>query len=127
MLNSITSMFFAILLFFVNLFSPVIPEQKSVEELSEMPEIFTEYKLGDELYVISMGQLNSDEKLHMAICLQGLVAKSNPCIYIQTNSPDAKFINELRNNGVKIIYTDDDGKNWTLESLIEKFKYYLLI
>lgn len=125
MFNSITSIFFAILMFFFNIFTPVIPEQKTSEELSEMPMIFNKYELGDELYVITMGQLDTTEKLHMAICLQGLVARTNPCIFIITNSADVKYIEEIKNSGVNVIYNDENGKNWTLESLLEKFKSYI--
>ncbi len=123
--TKVTSVFVSIILSIIAFFTPQVPETKTADELAEMSEFFEKYELTDRLYVIDIGALGTIDKVHMAICLQGIVAKTNPCIYIKTNHMDAANISEIEKSGKEIVYKDDEGNNWNLVSLLEEFKDYI--
>ncbi len=125
MLKSVASLMLSIIIFITSLFFPSVPAQKTTEELMKTPPFFEKFELGDELYVINVGSLKTNDEFHVAACLQGLVAKVNPCIYINCNQMYSSYLNEIENKGVKVIYNDEDGNRWTLESLIKKFQPYI--
>ncbi len=125
MFEKITAFFITIVLSIMAFFTPEVPLPKTIDELNDIPEFFEKYELSDKLYVIDVRVLDTIDKMHMAICLQGIVAKTNPCIFIKTNSIDSTYIREIEESGVEIIYTDNNGDNWTLPSLLECFKTYI--
>ncbi len=125
MAKKITTFFISVILSIMAVFTPEIPQAKTVDELNDIPGIFEKYELSEELYVIDARVLDSTDKMHMAVCLQGIVAKTNPCIFIKTNSIDSTYLKKIEESGVKIIYTDDNGNDWTLPSLLEHFKNHI--
>ncbi len=54
------------------------PEQKAYDEIAPLTDICRDYELSDKLYVIDAGVLDKQSR-HMAICLQGIVAKKTAC------------------------------------------------
>lgn len=125
MFKSITAFFTAIILSIIGLFTPAVPEQKTKEELADIPAVFSKYELTEKLYVIDVRMLDTADKIHMAICLQGIVAKTQPCIYIKTNSVDVSYIEEIKKSGTEVVYNDEYGNPWTLNTLLEKFKSHI--
>lgn len=124
-MKSVVAFFTSILLFIIGLFTPAVPEPKTNEDLNRIPSYFEKHELADKLYVIDNSVLDTVDKAHMIICLQGIVAKDKPQIYIKTNSADAEFLTEIEKNGIELIYTDNNGEIWTVETILEKFKSYV--
>lgn len=128
---SIFRTFIALLMSFAMLISNGItallpgtpPEPKSEAELMAMADIFDEYELSDEIYVVR-GGLSRDE--HTAIqSLQGLVSRDKATIFIDYGHSSSKELAELENAGCKLLYTDENGANWKLENLVPRFSSYI--
>ncbi len=109
MLKKITAFFTSVLISIIGIFIPPVPKPRTVEELQQIPNFYQKFEIGEEVYVIDSQFLDTTDKMHMAICLQGIVAKTKPCIYIKTNETDNYYINEIKNNGAQIIYNDENG------------------
>lgn len=124
-MKKIISFLMVIAIFFMGLFTPDIPEQKLAEELDGMGDICINKELGTELFVIDAGTFKSIEERHLAISLQGLVAKEQPLIFIITNEMDRVYLKEIEKSGIKLIYTDANDEEWVISTLLEKFKSYI--
>lgn len=125
MLESITAFFTSVILLFISFFTPSVPSAMPEEELKNIPAYFEKSELPNKLYVIDVGTFGGVDKFHMTVCLQGLVAKDKPQIFIKTNSTDSYYLDKIEKSGIEIVYTDDDGNRWTIEALLEKFKSYI--
>lgn len=125
MFKSIAAFFMSIIIMIVNAFTPSVPPAKSDSELVELGNICRDYTLGDKLYVLDSATFKSTEERHFAIGLQGVVAKSNPCIFIVTNEICNDYIEIIENSGVEIIRNDNNGNKWTVETLLAEFKSYV--
>ncbi len=121
-MKSITAFFSAIAIFFLSLFTPAMPAPKSDYELDRILGICEKHELADELYVIDVAQLKEDGALHMAVALQGIVARTKPAIFIRNNTYCNNYIKKIAENGTEIIYNDENGQPWTLAALLKKFK-----
>ena len=124
--SKITAFFTAIVLFLTSipvLFYPKVPPAESVSELMNC-RLTEKKELGDDIYVVKTGGHTSDEVLALT-CLQGIVAKTNPCIYIVSNRAYESYLSELEKSGKNIIRTDENGKDWNLYSLIGRFSSYI--
>lgn len=125
MFNSIVSFFMSIAIFFYGLFAPAMPEAKPSEEIKELSDICEEFQLSDTVYVIDAGQFSTMDERHLAVSLQGVVAKTQPMIYVRTNHMDNLYLSEMEKAGINISYNDENGKAWSLPALLEKFKSYI--
>lgn len=125
MIEKITAFFVSLILSVMALFTPEVPKPVNIENSTELLDLFNQHELSDEVYVIDAGVLNTADKMHVAICLQGIVAKDKPSIYIKTNSADNYYLDEIKKSGINLIYTDENSDKWTLERLILKFKHYI--
>lgn len=103
----------------------VVPSPKSKKELSGLYEFCEDYQIGDKLYVIDSATFKSQEERHLAVALQGIVAKVEPQIFIITNEISYDYLDIISKDGVKIVFNDSNGDPWTVESLLEKFKPYI--
>ena len=121
-MKAIVSFFMSIAIFFMGLFMPEVPGRKNAEELTDLGDICADMTLGSELFVLDAGSFNSIEERHLAVSLQGLVARNQPLIYIITNGADREYLKEIEKSGIKLNFTDDNEENWTVFSLLEKFK-----
>ncbi len=119
MFDKIIAFFISILVFFFNLTAPAIPAQKSPEELYELSSYFTEKKIADTVYFIS--SFASQAERTVAISLQGLTAKESPAIYVGASALDGKYLKQIEENGSRVLRSDEDGKPWTLQKLLEIF------
>ncbi|MBQ2973081.1 MAG: hypothetical protein IJE19_01875 [Clostridia bacterium] len=121
-MKSITAFFISIAIFFLGIFTPELPAPKTDAELEQIAPICQKHEIGNKLYVLDAAQLHDEGAKHMAVALQGIVAKTNPCIFIRNNSYCNKYLEKIAESGIEIIFNDENGSPWTLPSLLEKFK-----
>ena len=66
---------FAVL--FTSVFSLIVPSPKTEKQLAELFDICKDYQVSDKLYVIDSATFKSTEERHLAVSLQGIVAKES--------------------------------------------------
>lgn len=125
MFKSVTSFFLSLVILVLSAFTPEIPAAMSDEKLDLLTDICADFELGEKLYVLDAGTFKTQEERHMAVGLQGVVAKKEPCIFIRTNGMDNNSIEQIKNSGTEIVYNDENGNPWTLETLLAKFSSYI--
>lgn len=104
----------------ISLFVPGPGKPLNSEELLECGGFLNKYDCADEIYVVEKSHIPSEEK-NTLICLQGLVNKESPRLYIIENNAYREYLNTFEDLGKKVIYTNDAGKSWTLKLLIQEF------
>lgn len=124
-MKSLIAFMTSVLISIIGFFTPAVPEPKTAEELDNMPSYFKEHELPDKLYVVDAGTFDTIDEFHMTVCLQGIVAKDKPQIYIRTNSTDSQYLEKIKKSGIEVIFTDDNGNGWTTETLLKKFRSYV--
>lgn len=124
-MKSITACIMSVILFFMSIFSPSVPEPETEKELLPLGDVCREVELSDKLYVIDAATFNSIEERHLAVCLQGIVAKKTPLIYIITNEISNQYLDAASKKGIKLIYNDSKGERWTINTLLNEFKSYI--
>lgn len=124
-INSFASFFMSIILLIIGIITPSVPDTKNTDELAQISVNFSKYDLPDNIYVIDNSVLDTTDKAHLMISLQGIVAKTLPSIYIKTVSTDDYYLAEIEKSGIALVYTDENGDRWTVESLLDKFKSYI--
>lgn len=124
-MKSITAFFLSIALFFLSIFTPELPAAKTDAELEKIAPICQKHGIGDKLYVIDVSALNDEGAKHMAIALQGIVAKTEPCIFVKNNTYCNNYLRKIADSGIEILYNDENGNPWTLPSLLNKFKSHI--
>lgn len=102
---------------------PKIPAACSESELLALNGIIKTKELGDEVFAVNIQGFSHEEKM-TAIALQGIVAKTNPCIVLVHSWVDNTYLKEIKGAG-KAVYTDNNGSPWTLAALITAFKDYI--
>lgn len=122
------ALFLSIVMFILNgigsLLPGFIPEAKSASELEELADIFDEYPLADEVVVVRSSKLTKDERAAVT-CLQGLVGRTEASIFINYGYDSKTELRDLENAGCKLLYTDADGKEWSLENLIPRYASHI--
>ena len=124
MATQFTAFFMSIVLLIGNLFAMLVPdagEAKTVEELESYGYILEQKTTADEIYAIEAGNI-ADNELDTVICLQGLVNKNEPKLYIIYDDVNLEYLLDYEQNGKKIIYENTNGQKWTLALLIEEFR-----
>ncbi len=124
-MKSITAFFLSIALFFLSIFTPELPAPKTDDELEQITSICQKHEIGDKLYVIDVSALREEGAKHMAIALQGIVAKTQPCIFIRNNSYGNNYLDKAAESGIEVVFNDENGNPWTLPALLEKFKSHI--
>ena len=99
------------------------PESKSEKELLSMADIFDKHSLAEEIYVVR-GGVTKDE-LAAIQSLQGLVSRDKATIFINYGADSKTELEAFENAGHKIVYTDENGANWTLKNLVPRFESYI--
>ena len=122
MFTKITA-FFTAFVIFLGIFSliaePKIPEAASEKELLSVESVIRKKPLGNEVFAFNIGGFSYEERL-TAISLQGIVAKTNPCIYILQSGPDREYLAEIEKSGKTVHY-----ETMSLSAMIEKFSSYI--
>ncbi|MBP3559391.1 MAG: hypothetical protein J6K49_01840 [Clostridia bacterium] len=121
----IVALVVAFVVVFTSAFSLAIPSPKTEEQLAELYDICKDYQVSDKLYVIDSATFKSTEERHLAVSLQGIVAKVEPQIFIITNEISYDYLDIISKSGVKLIFDDSKGEPWTVETLLDKFKPYI--
>ena len=123
----ITSFFTSLLIFFGSVFAaflPQAPAPASEAELLGMQDCIKKTVLSDVVYAVDISGFSSDER-YSAIALQGIVAKTSPCIYLLWGGAYSTYLNEIEKSGKRVIRTDENGNRWTYRSLVEQFSDYI--
>ena len=101
------------------------PDAKSEEELIEMQNIFEDFPVNDEITVVNLGELDTNQR-DTIVSLQGLVAREKPAIFINYGSSANRYaLDELERAGYTLSYTDEEGNPWRFDSIITKFSSYI--
>ncbi len=125
MIKSIVAFFTAVIMFFIGIFLPNPPENNPGDPLPDFTGICQIKELPEKLYVINSGSLKSQEERHLLTALQGIVAKTSPCIYLRHSSMCDSYLSQAAARGIEIVYADENGNAWTLETILEKFKSHI--
>ncbi len=105
-------------------FPGVVPEPKSETELLKMADLFESYPLADEIVVVSTSGISKDERAAIQ-CLQGLVARTEASIFINYGQDAETELADLKKSGCTLLYTDENGNNWTLSNLIPRYASHI--
>ena len=122
MVTKIVALYTAFVIFlgsFALLAEPKIPKASNEAELLSMEGIVQKKNLGDEVFAFDLGGFSNGERV-TAISLQGIVAKTNPCIYLLQSGADRQYLAEIEKSGKTVHY-----EKLSFASLIEKFKSYI--
>lgn len=98
------------------------PEAKSEAELTEMADIFDKHELSDVIYVVSG---LSKEEYTAVQSLQGLVSRDKASVFINYGHNSSAELAEFAKKGCILLYTDENGAKWNLESLVTRFSGYI--
>ena len=123
----ITSVFSALMILIGNIFTfflPKAPEPLTMSELMNIKPAVRQIESSDTVYAVDLSGFSEDER-YSAICLQGIVAKTNPCIYLLFGSVYNEYLSAIEKTGKEIIRTDKTGAKWSYRSLIAEFYDYI--
>ncbi|MBQ5591535.1 MAG: hypothetical protein IIU80_01150 [Clostridia bacterium] len=117
------ALFLSIIMFISNGITSFIPgfirEPLSEDELRALVTDFEQKPLADEIVVVR--GVSKDERAAIQ-SLQGLVGREAASIFINFGGFEAEAeLKDLEAAGAKLLYTDENGKNWTLENLIPRY------
>lgn len=121
----ITSLVVLTAILFSMFFAFKIPSPKTEKELSGLWDVCKNFEIGDKLYVIDAANFKSTEERHLAVALQGVVAKVKPSIFIITNEVDYDYLDTISKNGIKLIFNNSAGEAWSVSDLVKKFEPYI--
>lgn len=124
--KAIITLFWAIFMFVYNGITSylpgIIPEPLSEQELSEVLYDFDVKPLADEIAVVS--GLSKDERAAVQ-SLQGLVGRTEASIFINYGAQAATELKDLEAAGSTLLYKDENGSNWDLTSLINRYSQHI--
>ncbi len=98
-----------------------VPEAKSEAELLETADYFSDVPLAKEVAVVNPWAFNDDERA-VVMSLQGLVAQTEASILLNYTNNE---IADLEAAGCTLIYKDENGADWTLQSLINRYSSHI--
>ena len=122
-IKTVIALFLSIIMFITNGISSFLPgtirEPLSEDELLKLADTFEQKPLADEIVVVR--GVSKDERSAIQ-SLQGLVGREEASIFINFGGYEAEAeLKDLEAAGCTILYTDENGKNWTLENLIPRY------
>lgn len=122
MITKLVALWTAVIILFSN-FSLIgekkIPEAASESELLSVESVIEKKQLADEIIAVDIGEYSYAERM-TAVCLQGIVAKKNTCLYLVQSETDKSYLTAIEKTGRTVKY-----ENLTLAELIEKFSSYI--
>ncbi len=98
-----------------------VPAAKSEAELLQMTDYFSDVPLAKEVVVLNAWAFTDSERA-VIMCLQGLVAQTEASIFLNYTN---KEITDLENAGCTLLYKDENGADWTLESVIRRYSSHI--
>lgn len=124
--KAIITLFWAIFMFVFNGITSylpgIIPEPLSEQELNEVLYDFDVKPLADEIVVVS--GLSKDERAAVQ-SLQGLVGRTEASIFINFGTQASEEIADLQSAGSTLLYKDENGNNWSLDTLIARYASHI--
>ena len=124
--KTIITLFTAIFMFVYNGITSYlpgfIPSAKSEEELADVLYDFDIKPLADEIVVVN--GLSKDERSAIQ-CLQGLVGRTQASIFINYGYQASAELADLEKAGSTLLYKDENGSNWDLTSLINRYSQHI--
>ncbi|MBR6634538.1 MAG: hypothetical protein IKL41_02790 [Clostridia bacterium] len=124
--KTIITLFTAIFMFVYNGITSYlpgfIPSAKSEEELADVLYDFDIKPLADEIVVVN--GLSKDERAAIQ-CLQGLVGRTQASIFINYGYQASAELADLEKAGSTLLYKDENGSNWDLTSLINRYAEHI--
>lgn len=125
-IKTIITLFTAIFMFVYNGITSYlpgfIPEAKSEKELMDVLYDFDVKPLAEEIAVTS--GLSKDERAAIQ-CLQGLVGRTEASIFINYGYQSSTELADLQAAGCTLLYKDENGNNWDLTSLINRYSEHI--
>lgn len=125
LIKSVISLIVALITMLFNLIMPKPPENNPIEDIANLGDICMDFELGDKLYVIDASTFATQDERHLAVSIQGVVAKTSPMIFINHNEICNEYLQMISESGVELITADSNGERWTVASLINEFKSYI--
>ena len=127
-IKSAIGLMLAIIMFIANGISSfipgIIPEAKSEAELESLINEFDSIPLADEIIVVESGKISKDERMAIQ-CLQGLVGRTEATIFVNYGYDSKTELQDLKDQGCTLSYTDENGNYWTLKNLIPRFASHI--
>lgn len=124
--KAIVTLFWAIFMFVYNGITSYlpgfIPEPLSEQELSEVLYDFDVKPLAEKIVVVN--GLSKDERAAVQ-CLQGLVGRTQASIFINYGYQASAELADLEKAGSTLLYKDENGNNWDLTSLINRYAEHI--
>ncbi len=121
-IKTVIALFLSIIMFITNgissVFPGVISDPLSEAELSSLSGLFDPKPLADEIVVVN--GLSKDERAAIH-CLQGLVGREEASIFLNYGGQSANELKDLQAAGCTLLYTDENGKSWSLENLVPRY------
>lgn len=102
----------------------IIPEPKSEADLKSVINEFDDIPLADEIIVVESGRISKDERMAIQ-CLQGLVGRTEATIFVNYGQDSKTELQDLKNQGCTLSYTDENGDYWTLKNLVPRFASHI--
>lgn len=116
------ALFLSIIMFISNGITAFLPgftrDPLSTEELKELVGTFDQKPLADEIVVVRGA--SKDERAAIQ-SLQGLVGREEASIFIDYGYQSKNELADLEEAGCTLLYTDENGKNWTIETLVSRY------
>ncbi|MBO5361119.1 MAG: hypothetical protein J6B25_09825 [Clostridia bacterium] len=102
----------------------IIPEPKSEADLKSVINEFDDIPLADEIIVVESGRISKDERMAIQ-CLQGLVGRTEATIFVNYGQDSKTELQDLKDQGCTLSYTDENGDYWTLKNLVPRFASHI--
>ena len=105
-------------------FPGIVPEAENIQELLPLTEPFEIKPLADEIVVVRSGNITRGER-YVLQSLQGLTGRTEVSLFINYGYDSQTELSDLEKAGCTLLYTDENGKEWTFEKVIEKFRSHI--
>ena len=118
--TSFTTAFAVILGTILAFFTPAPARVTAEKAAAGYSPVITAMECADKIYAVEAGNIREGE-INTAVCLQGLVNKTSPRLYIIYDSVHRNYLRTFEAAGKEVIRTNEDGQAWTLPLLLKEF------
>lgn len=102
----------------------IIPDPVSEDELPSLINDYDSVPIADEIIVVEGGRVSKDERAAIQ-SLQGLVSRTEAKIFINYGMDAKSELQDFKDNGYSLSYTDENGNYWTLKNLVTRFASHI--
>ena len=122
--KSAIGLMLAIVMYITNGISAFIPgiitDPVSEDELPALINNFDDVPLANEIIVVESGKVSFEERAAIQ-SLQGLIARTEAKIFINYGMDSKSELQDLKDNGYPLSYTDENGNYWIGMPGVTKF------